>query len=594
MTWSPKRTINGWYPKINPSGTHVLYGFWETHLVDLATEQEYEVTAPTGARLDPLDWITDRAFIAATEDGPAAVYSVSLDTLEPVLVPNAAPWGGAHSWGGAGHGHWGLYVQAPGNAQPYCVKDGRPFHPEIDQYKIAICGEHLVTADKARGYELQHFVGDTLVRRLPADAGWRVNAEGDVVTGYYGVVDCYPLGQGLVDATVTPWRREEPGCPVRVDGELWLWNGADESEDGLIMGRRVGEQDPIVLRAFPAVYVSAVWTGTIWIIAGNDDKGRLQVRRVRGDAPRERLVPAQPPPPPPPPPDEEPTPMNYRDGRRDILPYLAARWNELRIPDLTLALVERDVTDEETFKAVQIPAFLQIVGELHYEQGMMDVGLSTKRSGNNWQGYATDIITLKPINEQGTPIAGNFILVDALVSAGSADCVPTWSVLGPNTDASRPWAIPPTPAADAPPVPVPPDPVGATHQYIGGGNDTGTCDVCGRPRAAAVHATPASKGPHAYDGGEQDTGLCDVCGQALATPLHRWGPPTPAPTPPPAPAPAPSVGYNAFVHREAAEVAAAYEEAHGIPPAPSDLYHTAWRRLVEGMTHADILRGAKE
>ena len=219
----------------------------------------------------------------------------------------------------------------------------------------------------------------------------------------------------------------------------------------------------------------------------------------------------------------------YRDGQRDILPYLVFRWNELGIPAATLALSARGVTDEEEYKAIQIPAFIQIVGELHHEQGMMDVGLSTKRSGNNWQGFATDVITLKPINGNGQPIAGNFTLVDALVSAGSADCVPTWHVLGPNTDPARPWAAPPIPAEDIPQ----PDPVDATHRYDGGGNDTGTCDVCGQPRADVVHATPASKVPHFYDGGEQDTGECDVCGKTSTDPIHRGVGPIPVPVPVP-------------------------------------------------------------
>ena len=208
--------------------------------------------------------------------------------------------------------------------------------------------------------------------------------------------------------------------------------------------------------------------------------------------------------------------MQYRDGQRDILPYLIGRWNELGIPAATLALTARGVTDEAEYKAVQIPAFIQIVGELHHALGMRDVGLSMKRTGNNWNGFATDIITLRPINTDGQSIAGNFILVDALVSAGSADCVPTWHVLGPNTDAARPWVVPPVPE-DTPQTP----PDDATHTYDGGGNDTGICDVCGLARADAVHATPASKVPHVYDGGEQDTGQCDICGQTRDAEIHQ-------------------------------------------------------------------------
>ena len=48
-----------------------------------------------------------------------------------------------------------------------------------------------------------------------------------------------------------------------------------------------------------------------------------------------------------------------------------------------------------------------------------------------------------------------------------------------------------------------------THKYIGGGNDTGTCDACGRSRMDPVHLV--NRNPHAYDGGEHDTGQCDIC-----------------------------------------------------------------------------------
>ena len=70
-----------------------------------------------------------------------------------------------------------------------------------------------------------------------------------------------------------------------------------------------------------------------------------------------------------------------------------------------------------------------------------------------------------------------------------------------------------------------PDPDGpdatVTHQYNGGGNDTGLCDDCGLSRFDAVHKIPRSLLPHAYDGGEQDSGLCDVCQKAEPSPLHR-------------------------------------------------------------------------
>jgi len=64
----------------------------------------------------------------------------------------------------------------------------------------------------------------------------------------------------------------------------------------------------------------------------------------------------------------------------------------------------------------------------------------------------------------------------------------------------------------------------ATHKYVGGGNDTGECDVCHKPRFDPAHAIPESKTNHAYDGGEQDTGLCDICQKAKDDPIHAPAP----------------------------------------------------------------------
>lgn len=52
-----------------------------------------------------------------------------------------------------------------------------------------------------------------------------------------------------------------------------------------------------------------------------------------------------------------------------------------------------------------------------------------------------------------------------------------------------------------------------------------------------------------------------------------------------------SIMYDNFVHKESHEIAEAYKvKNHGPGPSESDLYHTAWRRLVESWTHEDILK----
>lgn len=160
----------------------------------------------------------------------------------------------------------------------------------------------------------------------------------------------------------------------------------------------------------------------------------------------------------------------YRDGNRDIKPYFVRRWNELGVPQKTKEVGERlgirthaefkriVETDrpradaaERAFHEVQCPAIFQIVGELHWTHGMKDVGLSTKRAGINWNGFATDIVTQKPIDASGNVVGGNFILVDAVGAVGTPEPDPNaWHVLGENDNPARPWAEPPRPSAEEP------------------------------------------------------------------------------------------------------------------------------------------------
>lgn len=51
--------------------------------------------------------------------------------------------------------------------------------------------------------------------------------------------------------------------------------------------------------------------------------------------------------------------------------------------------------------------------------------------------------------------------------------------------------------------------------------------------------------------------------------------------------------YDEFVTVESWDVERAYQESRGHPPAISDMYHNAYRRLVEGWSHENILRDIK-
>lgn len=323
-TWSPKATENGWYPKLNPTGTHVLYGFWEAHVADLSSGEEIRIVSPNGARVHPLGWLDATTMLFGTETiknkpetGPDGIYKVGLgavraDEVQQVLlfdndgnskivvgwkIPEACnvglrPADVAFNFGNARGGHWAI----SNSNRPWNIKDGLPFRKDVrNQYGVYVAGDHLVTTDK--DVALLHFEGSLLVRKLPTDNTFLVNEQGDILTGYYGPVKCYPFSgdEKPVDATITPWKKEGIGAvPIRIGDDLWIWTFTELSEGGevLALGRRLGETDPIVVHDFVGATGGSdvVFVGGGFVLASNSPKGLMTVTWVPIDTPREKLT----------------------------------------------------------------------------------------------------------------------------------------------------------------------------------------------------------------------------------------------------------------------------------------------------------------
>lgn len=210
---------------------------------------------------------------------------------------------------------------------------------------------------------------------------------------------------------------------------------------------------------------------------------------------------------------------------RDYVEYVARRWNELGIPAQTKALADTGITDEAPYKAFQVRALALIIAELrhttaHEGRRHPDVGLLFKNWGNWFDldglGIATDIMCVRDTDSGGAIVDPRaFAIVDCLVAVGSKDTRPAWQVhgLAEGTDVDRWREAPGGPTVEI-----------ETHKYMGGGNDTGTCDVagCGRSRTDPVHRVPEGKVQgHTPWLGEDGKGECDLCGRAVDDPIHR-------------------------------------------------------------------------
>jgi hypothetical protein len=443
--WRPKTIVNGWFPKLSPDGTKVVCGFWNTSVANLVTGQEFEIKAPTGARMNPAGWLDNNTIIAHTEAGPANVYRI--DVSNP--VPVALNVDGTANWSDCKDGRWALSV----TNRPYLLVNGAPFHKDIPQYGAPkVAGPFLLIAH-GKTFNLLQFNGDQLVRELPSDNKWSVNAQGDVATGYFSRVRLYPWGQGVIDATLSKVGHEGVPALIRVNGELWLWSAIEDNGSSII-GRRLGEQDPILLTNFPATDIEGMWDGNQFILAGNNTDGSMQVRWVAATAARTKLIAPAPPtphpvpppvPPAPPAPKEEPNNMSF-PNHLDTLNSVRAKYPAKVTPDEAVAILNE-------------------VAWTHRDEGF---GLLRKDGGNHGRQPKTNVFcSCDWLVHRGSGL-GSDVLVDgpdgttSPVTLGTAGT--TWGGGAPfdkskftepvNPEIPKPVEVPPVPVTPpAPPVP---------------------------------------------------------------------------------------------------------------------------------------------
>lgn len=280
---------NGWFPKISPDGTGVAFGQGDIYHVTLAagTEQLIE----SGSVYAP-GWIRQGVFTYQRVITSSSAHRVEVDVadMSPRVTTDDVNLVAGNSFG-ARDGHWASWLA------------GNPMRIAYDNLLIDTgTGGALSLGDDGwlsyastndnqalKVWHLGQFVREYPTTATPLFES-AVGAGGHVLYGGHGPVHgITPDGQDT-DLTIAPGRYEGVGKVFEVAGAPWVatmaWVFATET--GYVLLRPFGESAAIIV-SLASVSLDVVVAGDSFVIASNDDKGRLTVLIVPVNAPRQRF-----------------------------------------------------------------------------------------------------------------------------------------------------------------------------------------------------------------------------------------------------------------------------------------------------------------
>ncbi len=302
---APER--DGWFPQVSPDGRFVAYGFRVAQYVDLVTGAVRDVLPdylPAGRFLRPMGWWGAETFLVRDLDN-GQLFRVHAPTGTVDRLP-VAPELAVFNDASASAGHWGgVRRQNPNRL----VLDG-VIMVGTDHLLCSLAGHFAATqaADgKIRRWRHpgvgSYVLEATITPQQPNANEFVVGEDGTVSYGYYSSMRLCFLDGRDVNATVTPGAGSESVAALPLlNGQLWLWQGAELAGLGVVIGRdwhADGTAQAILLDRFPCVSITAAFNGTAWVVAGCSARGELQVAFVDPAAVRQKLVgtaPATPPP----------------------------------------------------------------------------------------------------------------------------------------------------------------------------------------------------------------------------------------------------------------------------------------------------------
>lgn len=172
------------------------------------------------------------------------------------------------------------------------------------------------------------------------------------------------------------------------------------------------------------------------------------------------------------------------------------------------ARLKRFDGDLEKTRAHSFEQLNALANALRQDKNDPRVGLLEKKGGARVRDRASDILAYDLGN-------GTCQLVDVIGDSEGEDGVPRagWGLVPDDHAGKRSISEWKAPFGAVPP----------THAYDGGENDTGTCDICGKPRGDAAHTQTVVTGPAGLDELKQKVARLEALVEELRATCIRYG-----------------------------------------------------------------------
>lgn len=258
------KSMDGWWPKINSSCTHIVCGSSTVSCLDFHGNVLFSFPGRAP------QWLNNDTFVYLFSDYPEpAVKSFNIRTQKSQDLVSA----GFNTLSAAVNS-WAAW-----RAQDNIIyKDGKAFGYG---YGVSIYPPYLVTSSYD---ELLVFVGDSLYARLKPMSGanvFRVNGKGEIFYGYFAETRRIDLNGNDVNFTISPSARES----VIIDVGDWYWSFTEIEDKSYILGRISSSKDAIII-PHDGILSDVKYLGGMFYVASNSTRGVLYLLEVPDNEPR--------------------------------------------------------------------------------------------------------------------------------------------------------------------------------------------------------------------------------------------------------------------------------------------------------------------